>query len=140
MIDARTPHDRKESPAPPRHRAPRRCGLPGFPAAAHAGQDPCRPDCLPPAVCLVPLSSSLASSRSSVALRFNLFCRSECEIERRALAQFRICPHSAAMFLHDALHGSQADAGTFKVLRAMQTLEDSEQFVHILHVEADTIV
>jgi hypothetical protein len=44
------------------------------------------------------------------------------------------------MLLHDALHRNQADAGTFKVLRAMQALKDSEQFVDIIHVEADAVV
>ncbi len=44
------------------------------------------------------------------------------------------------MLLHDALHSNQADAGTFKVLRAMQALKDSEQFVDIIHVEADAVV
>jgi hypothetical protein len=44
------------------------------------------------------------------------------------------------MFLNNPLHGCQTDAGALEILGAMQALEDSEQFVDILHVEADAVV
>ncbi len=82
----------------------------------------------------------MTSSCSSVAFRFSLFSHAEGEIEGCTLVQFSLCPHSASMLLNDALHRGQADARTFELLRAVQPLEDSEQFVDILHVETDAVV
>src|SRR5579863_6766954 len=65
---------------------------------------------------------------------------SEREVKSRSFIHFAFGPHPASVLLNDASHGGQANAGAFKVFRTMQALEDSEQFVHILHVEADAIV
>jgi hypothetical protein len=34
----------------------------------------------------------------------------------------------------------QADSGAFELIVAVKTLEDPEEFVHILHVESDSVV
>src|SRR5580700_9244340 len=105
-----------------------------------ARRDPHRPDCLPPKVDPVHLHSSLTSSCSSATLRFRLFFHAEGEIESCALVDFSLCPHAAPMLLNDPLHRCQADARALEIFRTMQPLEDSEQFVHIFHVEANAVV
>jgi len=69
-----------------------------------------------------------------------LFSDAQSEIEGCTVVQFPLRPDSATVFLNDPLHGRQTDAGALEVLGAMQALEDSKQFVDILHVEADAIV
>src|SRR5689334_5309570 len=44
------------------------------------------------------------------------------------------------MTLDDAANVSEADAAALEVLRAMKPLEDSEQLVGVLHVEAHAVV
>src|SRR6202035_1192220 len=46
----------------------------------------------------------------------------------------------ATMLLHNALHGRQTYAGSWKVLWAVQPLENSEKLVGVLHTEADSVV
>ena len=46
----------------------------------------------------------------------------------------------SAMAMNDALDGCEAYAGAFELVSPVQPLEDTEQLVGILHVEADTIV
>ena len=82
----------------------------------------------------------MASSHSSTAFRFNLSSHTEGEIEGCAFVQFRLCPHSASVFVNDALHRDQAYARTYKLFRAVQPLEDSEQLVDVLHAEAHAVV
>ena len=41
---------------------------------------------------------------------------------------------------HDPLHGRQADAGAFEVVRRVQALEGAEQLVRVGHVEARAVV
>jgi hypothetical protein len=44
------------------------------------------------------------------------------------------------MSMDDALNGSQPDAGSFKRLRRVETLEYSKQFTYIFHIKTDSIV
>src|SRR4051812_43800369 len=44
------------------------------------------------------------------------------------------------MFVDDAGHSRQTDAGTLKFLHAMQSLEDTEEFVGKLHVKPNAVV
>src|SRR3984957_9011722 len=62
------------------------------------------------------------------------------EVKRRALIQFGFRPGSATMFADDALHRGQSNACALEIFGPMQPLKDAEQFVFILHVEADAIV
>src|SRR5215470_10703396 len=42
--------------------------------------------------------------------------------------------------MDDALNGCEPDSGSFELLSPVETLENSEQFVDILHVKADAVV
>ena len=44
------------------------------------------------------------------------------------------------MSMYNPLNGSQPDAGAFKRLRRVETLEYTEQFIYIFHIKADSIV
>ena len=44
------------------------------------------------------------------------------------------------MPLEDTLHGREADAGAFKVLGPVQTLEDPKEFGDVFHVETHAVV
>ena len=44
------------------------------------------------------------------------------------------------MLVNDALHRDQADARAFELICTVQSLEDSEQLVDVLHAEADSVV
>src|SRR5262245_59607246 len=65
---------------------------------------------------------------------------SEREEECCPLVNDGVRPDPAAMAMDDALHDGQADACALEVLRPMQTLEDSEELVRILHVEPGSVV
>src|SRR2546422_4507692 len=62
------------------------------------------------------------------------------EIECRAFVHFCFCPDAAAMPVNDALHNRETDSCSFIVLGAMEPLEDSKEFPHVLHVEPDSVV
>ena len=62
------------------------------------------------------------------------------EIKSGAAVQFAFAPSFSAMAGDDAADVGQADARAFKIFRAMQPLENAEEFMRILHVEADTSV
>src|ERR1700693_5814144 len=86
--------------------------------------------------------SSFQESRWFQAGLFQLLlaCRLQSEIECGAFIQFRFGPDPAAVLVNDPLHCGQPDAGAFEVLPAVQTLEDPEQFVDVLHAEPDPVV
>ena len=44
------------------------------------------------------------------------------------------------MPVHNPLDSCEANAGSLEISRAMETLKDSEQFIVIFHVKADTVV
>ena len=62
------------------------------------------------------------------------------EIKRRPFIEFGLRPDPSAVPLDDALDQGQAHAGSFKLIIAVQPLEDAEEFVGVFRVEADAIV
>ena len=62
------------------------------------------------------------------------------KIYRRAIVEDAFRPHPPAMAAGDALDDGKSNAGAFKFLNAMKTLEHAEQIVRILHVKADAII
>lgn len=62
------------------------------------------------------------------------------KIKDRAFAHLAFRPRAAAMAGDDAAHIGQANARPFEFFRAMQALEDTEQFVGVIHVEADAVI
>jgi hypothetical protein len=44
------------------------------------------------------------------------------------------------MSMHNTLNGSEPDAGAFKCLSRVETLEYTEEFIYILHIKSDSIV
>src|SRR3990170_1342988 len=64
----------------------------------------------------------------------------EGEVEGRALIDFRLGPHAAAVAVDDPLDNGQADARPFVLLGPVQALEDRKELVRVAHVEADAVV
>src|SRR3954468_19075945 len=62
------------------------------------------------------------------------------EVEGRAGARAALGPGAAAVALHDAADVGEADPGALELLVAVQALEDAEELVGVLHVEADAVV
>ena len=52
----------------------------------------------------------------------------------------RLCPYLSAKPVDDALHGGESDAGPFKFLAAVHSLEGAEQFARVGHVETRAVV
>jgi len=50
------------------------------------------------------------------------------------------CPDAGAVTLKDAMHTGQADAGAFELLLVVETVEDAEKLVVVLHVKAGPVV
>ncbi len=44
------------------------------------------------------------------------------------------------MAVDNSLNGSEANTGTFKRVRLMETLKYAKQFVYILHIKASSVV
>src|SRR6266478_3340461 len=68
-----------------------------------------------------------------------IFC-SKGEIKGGPLADGPFGPDGPAVSSHNSFYRRQSDACAFEVLGPMQPLKNAEQFVGILHVEADSIV
>ena len=68
------------------------------------------------------------------------FAWAEREIKSGALVQFRLGPGVSAVLVKDALDGGQPDARALKILRAMQSLKNSKQFIGEFHAEAYAVV
>src|ERR1700752_242694 len=62
------------------------------------------------------------------------------EVKRGALIELPFSPDPPAVPRDDPLDDRQADAGAFKVLRAVQALEYAEQLVRITRVEPGAVV
>src|SRR5262249_47430313 len=62
------------------------------------------------------------------------------KIKSCAAAYVAFGPDSASVAMNDTLHRRQSDSGAFKLVRSVQTLEYSKQFVGILHVETNSII
>src|SRR5438132_1118823 len=65
--------------------------------------------------------------------------RRQREIERRSAARLGFRPNATAERLHDLLADRQADAVTF-VVPPVQSLEDFEDALGVLHPESDPVV
>src|SRR5579883_2610226 len=62
------------------------------------------------------------------------------EVKGGPFLQLRLRPHSSTVLVNDALHGSQSDAGAFKVFPPMQTLEHTEELVSVFQTESHAVV
>jgi len=62
------------------------------------------------------------------------------EIESGALVRFRLRPDTASVFVDDTPNISQSHACALEIVLTVKALEDAEQFVHVSHVEANTII
>src|SRR5207237_10066424 len=62
------------------------------------------------------------------------------EVEGGALVHDALGPDPASMSLDDALHQGQADPRTFKLVRAVHTIEHLEELARVRHVEPDAVV
>src|SRR5437660_11390764 len=62
------------------------------------------------------------------------------ERERRALARLGLDPDPAAVALHDLLADREADPGPGIIVLAVQPLEDDEDAVEVLRIDADAVV
>src|ERR1051326_4891746 len=76
---------------------------------------------------------------SRVLARVAISC-SHSKLNRCAFVDFRLGPDPAAVTKNDTLRDSEADAVTFELIAAVETLKDAEKLVGILHVEAGTVV
>src|SRR5215212_11761462 len=61
-------------------------------------------------------------------------------MEDCALSQGPFRPSPPAVAAEDALHVSESDSTSGKVLGTMESLEHLEKLVDVLHVEADAVV
>src|SRR5262245_28226360 len=64
----------------------------------------------------------------------------KCEIEGRALPDLRLGPDPSAVTIDNSLYDRQPDAGPFIFLGPVQSLEDAEQFMNILHVKTGAVI
>ena len=64
----------------------------------------------------------------------------EREVEGRALAGLGLDPDAPAVALDDLLADRQADAGARVLVPAVQALEDDEDALEVLRVDADAVV
>src|SRR5206468_5282180 len=64
----------------------------------------------------------------------------EGEIKSRTLIFRALGPNGATVPADDAMHGGQTNAGAFKFLGAVETLEDTEELIGVFHVEANPVV
>src|SRR5437764_7478802 len=81
-----------------------------------------------------------STSRISTASGFIRRLFAEREVEGRAVTGTGFGPDPAAVAEHDALGDCEPDPGALVFLGAVETLEDAEQTIRILHVEADAVV
>jgi hypothetical protein len=61
-------------------------------------------------------------------------------VERRALLDLRLGPHSATLPEQESLHGRQAEAVALEQIGGVETLEGAEELLGIVHVEAGAVV
>src|SRR5271155_786127 len=81
-----------------------------------------------------------APCRGRIASRSSDLVAAQCEVKGCAPVWFSFRPNPATMFLHDTMDGGQSHTRAFKVFVTVKALEDSEQFIGILHVEANAVV
>ena len=64
----------------------------------------------------------------------------QCEIERCAFIDLALGPGPPPMAVNDPSYCRKTNSCAFEIFTAVEPLEDTEQLVHILHVETNTIV
>src|SRR5208337_441421 len=64
----------------------------------------------------------------------------ESKVKCGALSHSTLGPDSPAMADDDALHICQSNTVAFKFVLGMETLEYAEEFIHIFHIKAYSIV
>src|SRR5208337_1244921 len=57
-----------------------------------------------------------------------------------ALSDRSLGPDLPTVPVDDALDGSQSDSGAFKLFSQVQTLENAEEFIDILHIKAHAVI
>src|SRR5215510_4334023 len=57
------------------------------------------------------------------------------KVKSCALTHYPLCPNASIVSANDALYNCQTYTGAFKFAFAVQSLEDTEQFVRVFHVE-----
>src|SRR5690349_4476980 len=67
-------------------------------------------------------------------------CTRQREGERRTLVRDPYGPHAASMPLDDPLDVGEPDARSRELVLAVQALEDPEELVHVLRIEARAVV
>ena len=69
-----------------------------------------------------------------------MFVGRQREEECSAAIGFSFGPAAAAMAIDDALNGRETDATSFEFIRRVKTLECSEKFPGVIHVESHSVV
>src|SRR5947207_5618831 len=62
------------------------------------------------------------------------------KVEGRPFVRVAFGPNTTAVSANNPIDGGKADAATFELAFGMKAVKGSEQFLGLLHVEADTIV
>src|SRR5882724_3037974 len=91
---------------------------------------------------VISASGSLSStSNMSTAPKSSIaHLRRKGEGKHRTAVHFAIRPYAAAMPRHHSLDDGKAHAGAAELVRAMQSLEHTEQFVGVFHIESHPVV
>src|ERR1043166_166543 len=76
-------------------------------------------------------------SISSSLMKFSF---TQGEIKRGAVVHLRFGPNPAAVSMHDAVHNGQSHTGALKLVGGVQPLENAEEPLGVLHVEARAVV
>src|SRR6476620_6151498 len=84
--------------------------------------------------------ASVLESCSSALRRCIRTFRSEREEKRGALFRKRLRPDGPSVLANDAADDCESHARTLEILGAMQSLENAEKLVDVLHVEAYAVV
>src|SRR5580692_5978068 len=87
-------------------------------------------------------SASLSSAkRMSAAVTSSIaFSCWQCKREDGSLVNVALSPYAPAVSGNNPVYDRQSHACAFEFVGAVQTLEDTEQFFHVFHVESHAIV
>src|SRR4051794_23729648 len=62
------------------------------------------------------------------------------EIKSGALVFGGFGPDGSAVLADDAIDSGEADAGAFELVGTVETLENTEKFIGVFHVETNTVI
>src|SRR3981081_2606094 len=95
-----------------------------------------------PSASSVRAASSGLSSTNRMSIRWleSMLDSSEGEIKGRALAEFTLSPYTSTMSVDDPLHDRQPDACPGVLGPVVQSLKDSEELIHVSHLETGAVV